>query len=73
MTGPALSWWDKIHEIVNNVPWASFDAVMRMTPAQLLCLYQQHAPGTGKARSFEEYEAMAARARAEAEAWGMKR
>ena len=44
-----------------NVAWATPDAIGRLTPMQLLCLCREHAPGEGRHRTFEEFQAASER------------
>lgn len=71
MTSQPIDWWHRIHDLATNLSWASFEAINKLTIVQLLCLYSEAAPGSpSRARTYEEYEEMLARSRAEQEDWG---
>ena len=66
-----FDWWGIVHNVMNNVFWATPEAIGKMTFSQLLCLHNAKPPGTGEmATTFEEHEEMARRIDTENARWG---
>jgi hypothetical protein len=66
-----FDWWKLFHRLMTELPWATPEAIGRLTLTQALCLGSDRAPGDTRIDSREKAEAyIERRRRAEAE-WGL--
>lgn len=54
---PPFDWYRLYHDAANALPWASPEAIKKLTIPQLVCIGNERPPTAGKgARSMHEYQ-----------------
>jgi len=69
VTPPPFDWYALYHAAMVNVPWASPDAIKKLTIPQLICVGNEKPPGRNVIRNAEEWRAMMARREEEDRRW----